>query len=383
MVLLVLPELDLPCEAPAGVFDGCVVAPRGIRGLGAQVERVAGVIDRLSPEVLVLNDSPYAMASLPFIRHSIVRIPVLHSVSPDEVELALSQGQWWDRAAAVSEFVKQAAARTCSEPRVSVCALGVPLPTPREQRPSYDNQRPLEIISVGRVVVHQKRLDRVPVIAGRLAERGIAFRWTVLGDGEYLPRLCREVQRLGLAGCFRFSGAVAPSEVANALATAEAFVLPSDCEGLPQALLEAMAQGVVPVVSRIPGSTTGLVETDHCGYLCRPSEPGEFADALAELACHRELCGELGRRAAAHVAQNLSLDAFTERFLALVAEARVQALARPAPLRSRQALLNPSALGCLGFWRNLRYQSLGRLKRRFVKRWVEAFVERRAPLSAA
>jgi glycosyltransferase involved in cell wall biosynthesis len=371
VVLLVLPNVELQCQIPGGAFDESVILPRGICRVGAHVQRVAESIDRLNPEILVLNDSPYAMAALPFISRSILRIPVIHSIAPDELELGLSYEQWWDGLVAVSAFVAEAAAAMRSHPRASVCPLGVPVPAfePRVQR--CNSGDPLAIISVGRVVIHQKRMDRVPAIARLLAERGIAFHWTVLGDGEYLPQLRREIGQLGLEDCFSFKGAVGQPEVAQALEASEVFVLCSDCEGMPQALLEAMAQGVVPVVSRIPGSTTCLVEEPACGYLCDPSEAGEFASAIAELALDQALCSNLGSKANARISQSFDLDAFTERFLNVVADLGAQTLKRPRPLPASQWMPTSPAFRCLGFWRSLRHQSLGQLKRWFINRWSQ------------
>jgi glycosyltransferase involved in cell wall biosynthesis len=365
VALLVLPEMK--SEVSPGVFDEFVVVPRGLCRLNVYVQRVVEAIEGLRPDVLVLNDSPYGMAALPFIRRSILRIPVIHSGEADEVELGLSQGLWWDRVLVVSDSVAQAVKGRCREPRVSVCPLGVPLP--EEKRPRGHARGPLELISVGRVEVHQKRMDRIPAIARLLAEQGIPYYWTVLGDGAYLPRLCQEISRAGLAERFRFAGGVGPSAVREALHRAEVLILPSDCEGMPQALLEAMAQGVVPVVSRIAGATTNLVEEGKTGYLCAPGKAADFARAVGELAGDRGRCAEVGSRAAARIAQHFSLEGFLERFLAAVTEVSGGAAQRPAALSRSRRLLGQPAVRCLGFWRNLRSQSLGRCKRWWLGRW--------------
>jgi hypothetical protein len=142
---------------------------------------------------------------------------------------------------------------------------------------------------------------------------------------------------------------------------ADVLVMPSDSEGTPHALLEAMAHGVVPVVSRLEGSTTPIVADRLTGYLCAPADCAEFARAISELAGNAARRHEMGHNAAAAMAREFSLDAFAARFLSAVGEARSQSLRRePVPLGHVSA---ERGMGCLGIWRCVRTESLGRLKR--------------------
>src|SRR5437016_8490019 len=253
VILLVIHHAGAHNSVPNELFDQCVVLPRRVSRTGPFVAKVAQAIDRLKPDTLVVNASPYAMAALPYVYHSIIRTPVIHV--PEEAGLALTNPQWWDRLITVSEFVGESLRRQGFSERVSVCPLGVPLPSAR-QEPRKRFQGPLRIVSASRIVVTQKRMDRLPAIAKMLAERKVDFHWTVLGDGAYLRELRHEMNRSGVNDRFSFKGSVCESTVTSIFRESDVFILVSDHEGLPQALLEAMAYGVVPVVSRINGSTT-------------------------------------------------------------------------------------------------------------------------------
>jgi len=335
-------------------------------------------IERLKPDILVINDSPYVMAALPFISQKIIRIPVLHSALPWEADLGLSNQEWWDRVVAVSQSTAKGAALRGVGERTSVCLLGVPLPAGGSRHVGRPGKQGISIISVGRVIVQDKRMDRVPVIAKALAERKVDYHWRVLGDGQYLPTLRRELKELGLLERFDLPGSAAPSAVAEALSRADVFVLPSDSEGTPNALLEAMAHGAVPVVSRIDGSTTGIVEHLSNGCLCEPSDPTAFAGAIAELAANQAQLRAQGENAANTIARQFSLEAFTNRFLTIVSELRSRGVTRPDPLPLSQLRASQTPLRCLGFWRSVRTETLGRLKR-----WVQGRRGIRATQSGA
>ncbi len=366
VTLLILPDANVDCRVPEGIFDQRLVVLRGFSRVSSYAEKVARAIDLLKPEVLVLNDCPYAMAALPFIGRESFRVPVIHNVEPAEIELALTNQQWWDRVIAVSPCVAEAVVARGVSKRLSTCAYGVPLP--REGQRARQPKKAIRLISVSRIVQRQKRMDRLPGVARLLAERRVDFHWSVLGSGDYLPQLRQSLDQCGLLKHFTFKGSVSPSGVAEALAEADVFVMHSDYEGLPQALLEAMAYGVVPVVSRLEGSTTCAVVQGVSGFLCRPSESEEFADAIVKLAHDSALRCTLGAAAAATVAREFSLDAFTERFMSIVGELRCQGVQRPSSLVFSPALLRHNPFGCLGFWRSLRHQTLGHVKRQALRR---------------
>jgi glycosyltransferase involved in cell wall biosynthesis len=320
-------------------------------------------IERLNPDVLVINDSPYVMSALPFINRAITRLPVLHSLLPWEMDLGLSNPQWWDRVIAVSQSVAGAVATRGLANRATVCLLGVPLPAATRQQTRRPKKSPLAVISVGRIVVQDKRMDRLPAIGQSLVRRKVDYHWTVLGDGEYSPTLRRELKRRGILAHFSLRGSVPASTVSQALARADVLVMPSDSEGTPHAVLEAMAHGVVPVVSRIAGSTTCIIEHRSSGFLCEPCVPAEFANAISDLASNAARRDKVGRNAAQAIAREFSLEAFAARFLSAVSDAR----AKQGEQRGCRPLCQISASEihseCLGVWRCLRTETVGRLKR--------------------
>ncbi|MDQ3644532.1 MAG: glycosyltransferase family 4 protein [Actinomycetota bacterium] len=110
-----------------------------------------------------------------------------------------------------------------------------------------------------------------------------------------------------------------------ALERADVFVLPSTSEGLPVALLEAMAHGKAVVASRV-GGIPEIVEDGREGLLVEPGDPQRLASALARLLEDRALARTLGAAARARAAE-LSPERVADRLDVLYRE--VIADARP------------------------------------------------------
>ncbi|MFF4343618.1 glycosyltransferase family 4 protein [Kitasatospora sp. NPDC001540] len=148
---------------------------------------------------------------------------------------------------------------------------------------------PLRVLFVGRLNV-QKRVDRL-LEAVALARAPLAVR--IAGDGELRAELTARAAELGLDDV-EFTGALDADRLRAAHAWADAFVLPSDKEGMPLAALEAMAAALPVVATEVPGNRELL---DGTGLLTAP-EPAALAAALDRLAADRQLRADLAARSA-------------------------------------------------------------------------------------
>ena len=115
--------------------------------------------------------------------------------------------------------------------------------------------------------------------------------WLV-GDGELRPAVERAVSEKGLQEKVSFLGL--RDNVSNLLANCDLFVLPSDYEGLPLTVLEAMAAGK-PVVSTRVGGVPELVEDGLTGFLVPPRDPEALSQAILRLAKDHDLCLRMGQ----------------------------------------------------------------------------------------
>jgi glycosyltransferase involved in cell wall biosynthesis len=135
---------------------------------------------------------------------------------------------------------------------------------------------------------------------------------TLLGDGPERDSLQSLATALGVSGIVRFAG-IAP-DVGPYLAETTAFVLPSRYEGLPLALLEAMAAGVPVVASAVPGNRD-VVRDGVDGILVPAGDADALAKGIVQILTNGEMAGRLAAEARLSVAARYSAERMAEQTL--------------------------------------------------------------------
>ena len=159
------------------------------------------------------------------------------------------------------------------------------------------SDQPFRVVYSGRLVEKQKcirQVMRTIISACRLSTQ---IEADVIGDGSEREACQQLVLQAGFADRIRFLGRVPPEQVPPLLARSQAILMMSDFEGLPVALLEAMACGVVPVVRTISSGIPELVHHEQTGLLVA-NDPDAGAAALLRLANNPSLwqhCSASGR----------------------------------------------------------------------------------------
>lgn len=172
----------------------------------------------------------------------------------------------------------------CPREKIAVSRMGVDM-TRFSPRPVKAPATPLEIISVARLT--EKKGLHVAIEACRqLKEQGVAFRYRILGIGPWERRLRTLIEQYQLEDMVEMPGFKPSHEVKAMLDDADVFLLPSvtgadgDMEGIPVALMEAMAVGI-PVVSTLHSGIPELVEADKSGWLVPENDARALAQRLA------------------------------------------------------------------------------------------------------
>ncbi|MGE0682654.1 MAG: glycosyltransferase [Candidatus Binatia bacterium] len=159
--------------------------------------------------------------------------------------------------------------------------------------------QPGTIVSVG-------RLDPIKgftylIEASRiLAERGVSFSCDIIGDGPLRAQLERQIRSCGLSAQVHLLGVLSQTQVREVLSRAEVFVLPSvqtedgNQDGIPVALMEAMALGL-PVISTAVSGIPELVRAGESGLLAPPRNAVALADAITQLLTDATLRERLSR----------------------------------------------------------------------------------------
>ena len=137
------------------------------------------------------------------------------------------------------------------------------------------------------------------------------------GVGELLEVTRARAAALGVGHAVRFLGARA--DVPDLLHAADAFVLSSDWEGLPVAVLEAMAAGL-PVVATSVGGVPEVVEPGRTGWLVPPADAVALADAMAALVADPAAARAVGQRARTLVRERYDVVGMAGRYGELYAD---------------------------------------------------------------
>jgi glycosyltransferase involved in cell wall biosynthesis len=139
---------------------------------------------------------------------------------------------------------------------------------------------------------------------------------TIAGDGPLRAELASLVHTLGLDDAVRL---IPPTpDIVGLLRETDVFVQPSLREGLPQAMLEAMA-AAKPVVATDVSSHAQVLEDGGCGVLVPPSDPIALAQALLDVIADPDAAATLGRDAQRRVRSRYSLERMSAEYAALYA----------------------------------------------------------------
>lgn len=174
----------------------------------------------------------------------------------------------------------------CPPDKIAVSRMGVNMER-FALRPLKAPNDCLQMISVARLT--EKKGLHVAIDACRqLKAQGVNFRYRILGIGPWERRLRTLIEQYQLEDRVEMPGFKASHEVKALLDEADVFLQPSvtgsngDMEGIPVALMEAMAVGI-PVLSTVHSGIPELIDSGHSGWLVAENDAQALADKLRTL----------------------------------------------------------------------------------------------------
>jgi glycosyltransferase involved in cell wall biosynthesis len=180
-----------------------------------------------------------------------------------------------------------------------------------------EEHRPLRIVYMGRLAPDKGVLETVEAVR-ILCDRGIDVSLTIAGSGSAEHEIAQAIAAKGLSDRAVLVGAVFGPAKQQLWRQADALALPTAREGLPYALLEAMAASVVPVASPV-GAIPDVVQNEVNGLLVPARDALALANALERLANDRPLLLRLALAARLRIVNHYSLVRMAEEFDALYA----------------------------------------------------------------
>jgi colanic acid/amylovoran biosynthesis glycosyltransferase len=187
--------------------------------------------------------------------------------------------------AAISEFNRQFLAKHLGEwvlEKTHIVHCGIE--PERYQQVQKKESRRFEIVSIGSLQPYKGQRYLIEACA-HLQKRGLNFRCRIIGGGELASELKKLIAMYQLQDQVILTGPQTQESVANMLAESDCYVQPSiitpsgKMEGIPVALMEAMACGLPVVASQISGIPE-LVRQGETGWLVPEKNPAALAEAI-------------------------------------------------------------------------------------------------------
>lgn len=166
------------------------------------------------------------------------------------------------------------------------------------------------VVAVGRLT-RQKRFDLL-IDAFAEVRREVRCKLWICGEGPLRAELERRAQQLDLKDEVEFLG-FQPNPYPY-IKRASLFVLTSDHEGMPNALIEAQGLGLAAVSTSCPTGPDEVIEDGKTGYLVPPGDARSIAEKIKKLLLNEERRHDMGNRAAFRVREMFACGTVTRRW---------------------------------------------------------------------
>jgi glycosyltransferase involved in cell wall biosynthesis len=291
----------------------------------AAVGKVKSLIAELRPRLVVSHDyRALAIALLARRRSALPIVAVAHGWTSQSLKVRLYEfieGKLLKRVEGVAAVSKPKYAELLrlgiSSDRLRLIENGVIVPPASKLTRSSELKIDLGfevesvlIGSVGRLSIEKGHRILIQA-AALLKDRFPLVRFVLVGDGPLREELKLLAVELGVDKIVQFAGW--RSDMEAVYRGLDIFVLPSFTEGLPMALLEAMAYGVPSVTTRV-GGCPDVIANDQMGRLCATGDPSALAEALAPLVEDAALRTSMAGAGYTRVSEHYSISRYVREF---------------------------------------------------------------------
>ena len=156
-------------------------------------------------------------------------------------------------------------------------------------------------------------------VFGNLVNEGLDIKLRLVGDGSAKDRLQKIVYSGDLTSRVQFDGWCEEKELRNILGSADIFVLPSWSEGLPNAMIEALAAGLAVIVTRVGTIPDFLTNKQHA-ILIRVNDVNGLQRGIRNLVTDEPLRYTLAQNGRKLAKENFSLESEMEKLSGIVKE---------------------------------------------------------------
>lgn len=287
-------------------------------------------LEKRSPCIYIPNYDSRHSCITPTLSSGVKVVGIGHSDDAQHYAHILHLAPYWDAVVGVSQSVTSSIASLAPgiEARQHTIPYGVPVP---EELPSRrrNSGETLRAMYAGRIVSFQKRALDLVSILDELRKKGTDVELTVAGSGTDLSEFLGASSAALLSRHLRYVGGLANDDVVGLMSASDVFVLPSSFEGLPVSVLEAMANGCVPVVTAIRSGIPDVVLDGDNGFIVPIGGITEFAERISLLAADGERLESMRRSAYETVRDSFGIDRMTSAYIDVFGQVVSEPYVRP------------------------------------------------------
>lgn len=251
-----------------------------------------------APCIYIPNYDFYHAAICPILSDDILVIGIVHSDDELHYEQTKRLGRFWNAIVTVSDNVHKTVQEFdhYNNDKLFKIDYGVYI---AEEKPikSIDINSPIKLVYSGRLNQHQKRVLDLPKIMQKLLEKKVNFEFNIIGNGSDGNKIKKACSSFVDKGTCKFHGSVPNDKVFEILRESDLFILTSEFEGKPLALIEAMGQGCIPIVSDIQSGIPELIDDGENGFKIPVGDIDKFADCIENLYNNRDKVRDLSTNA--------------------------------------------------------------------------------------
>lgn len=195
---------------------------------------------------------------------------------------------------------------------VKTISCGTPIPLVKAH---YDEDL-FKIIYAGKLTDFQKRITETIYGLCEVVKQIPGVVVEIYGSGSEETNVKNIIEEQAVAHSISFKGLIDSDKIQEVYASAQVFVLLSDFEGLPVALMEAMSTGLVPICTNIKSGIPQLVKDEYTGLLVNDRRD-ELMKAVKRLKGNPELWNFLSQNASDFVIKEHAMSRVVEEWLLL------------------------------------------------------------------
>lgn len=165
-----------------------------------------------------------------------------------------------------------------------------------ERNYTINPEQSIKLGFAGRVNAKQKRMDLIPAFTEELDRHKVNYCIEIAGEGDYWEKLRVYIENNGLEDKIKLLGRLEREEISAFWQKQDICFSLSDYEGRSISIMEAMANGTVPVVTATSGVREDISDGEN-GYIVEIQDIRKLAERIALLEQHRDVLMTMGKRA--------------------------------------------------------------------------------------